>query len=314
MAEVFVGIDVSKDALDIATWPSAEAWRVPNTEPARRALTEQVARLAPALVVIEASGQFEVPMVQALTAAGLACAVINPRQVRDYARATGKLAKTDALDAQVLARFAATVRPSPRPLPDEATRRLEALVGRRRQLVAMISTERNRLRTSSAELREQIDEHLSWLEERVADLDRVVARLIRCNAAWQAKATLLRSAPGVGPTFAATAIACLPELGQLTHRQIAALVGVAPLNHDSGRWRGQRGIWGGRSQVRAVLYMATLVATRCNPAIRGFYQRLLAAGKPKKVALTACMRKLLTQLNALLRQNTAWQSPLAPAA
>src|SRR5919199_309493 len=189
MAEVFVGIDVSKDALEIATWPSAEAWRVPNTAPARRALAEQLARFAPELVVIEASGQFEVPVVRALVAAGLACATINPRQVRDFARATGQLAKTDALDAPVLARFAATVRPSPRPLPDEATRRLEACIGRRRQWVAMTSTERNRRRTRSA---------------------------------------LLRSAPGVGPTFAATVIACLPELGRLTHRQIACPGRVGP--------------------------------------------------------------------------------------
>jgi transposase len=228
MAEVFVGIDVSKDALEIATWPSAEAWRVPNTAPARRALAEQLARFAPELVVIEASGQFEVPVVRALVAAGLACATINPRQVRDFARATGQLAKTDALDAPVLARFAATVRPSPRPLPDEATRRLEACIGRRRQWVAMTSTERNRRRTSSAELRAQLDEHLSWLEERVADHDRAVARLLRSDAAWRARAALLRSAPGVGPTFAATVIACLPELGRLTHRQIACPGRVGP--------------------------------------------------------------------------------------
>jgi len=238
--------------------------------------------------------------------------VINPRQLRDFAKATGKLAKTDALDARVLARFAVTMRPTPRQLPDEATRRLEALVGRRRQLVTMISSERNRRRTSPPDLREQIDEHLGWLQQRVGELDRELARLIRSNDAWHQRSDLLQSAPGVGLTFTATVMACLPELGQLADPEIAALVGVAPLNHDSGKLRGQRGIWGGRAQVRAVLYMPALVATRCSPVIRSFYERLLTAGKPKKLALTACMRKLLTILNAMLRHGTTWSTKAAP--
>jgi transposase len=311
MGEVFVGIDISKDALDVAVWPGTEAWQFPNLDHGLEARVGQLGELAPELVVMEASGQLERPVAKALAKAGLAYVVINPRQVRDFARATGKLAKTDALDARVLARFAATLRPTPKPLPDEATQRLEALVRRRRQLMVMISGERNRRRTSPSDLREQIDEHLNWLQQRVGELDREMARLIRSSAPWHQKSDLLQSAPGVGPTFTATVMASLPVLGQLTHRQIAALVGVAPLNHDSGKWRGQRGIWGGRAQVRAVLYMATLVATRCNPVIRQFYERLLAAGKPKKLALTACMRKLLIILNAMLRHDATWSTKAA---
>jgi transposase len=314
MTEVFVGIDLSKDTLDAAAWPGTKVWRVANTEHDLQTLVTQLKALAPELVVVEASGHLERPVAKALVAAGLACAVINPRQVRDFAKATGKLAKTDALDARVLARFAATVQPIPRALPDEATQRLEALVARRRQLVTMISSEQHRRRTSPPDLRDQINEHVTWLRRRVRELDGELTRLIRSDEAWHQKANLLRSAPGVGPTFTATVMASLPELGQLTHRQVAALVGVAPLNHDSGKLRGQRGIWGGRAQVRAVLYMATLVATKCNPVIRQFYDRLLAAGKPKKVALTACMRKLLTVLNALLRQNVPWSDQSVPAA
>jgi transposase len=239
---------------------------------------------------------------------------MNPRQVRDFAKATGKLAKTDKLDARVLARFAGSVRPAPRPLPDAAARRLEALVARRRQLMAMISSERNRRRTSPPDLRDQLDEHIAWLQQRVSELDRQLTQLLRAREEWKHKSDILQSAPGVGPTFTATALACLPELGQLTHRQIAALVGVAPLNHDSGRLRGQREMWGGRARVRTVLYMTALVASRCNPVISRFYERLLTRGKPKKVALTACMRKLLTILNAMLRHATTWSAAAAPAA
>jgi transposase len=284
MAEVFVGIDVSKDALDVAVWPTAEVWQARNGGAGIVELAERLVALSPTLVVLEASGQLERPVVSALAALDLPLVVINPRQVRDFARATGRLAKTDVLDARVLARFAATVRPSPRPLPDQTAQRLKALVGRRRQVLARLSAEQNRRRTTPPDLLAQLDEHLGWLRRTMAELDRELARVVRSSALWQERARLLQTAPGVGPTLAVTLIAELPELGRLSHKEIAALVGVAPLNRDSGRWRGERGIWGGRAGVRAVLYMAALVATRCNAVIAGFCRRLPAAGKPKKLA------------------------------
>jgi transposase len=313
-AETWVGIDVAKAHLDVAVRPGGDAWRVPNAEPALAELAARLGALAPRLVVLEATGGLELPVAAALGAAGLAVAIVNPRQVRDFARATGRLAKTDALDARVLALFGERVRPEPRPLPDATAAALGALVARRRQLVEMRTAERNRLGTAPPEVRAGIAEHLRWLDAQIAAVDRDRDRAIRGSPAWRAKDDLLRGVPGVGPVVSATLLAGLPELGRLGPRPLAALVGVAPLNRDSGRRRGTRACWGGRAAIRAALYMGTLAATRSNPAIRAYYRRLLARGKPKKVALTACMRKLLTILNAMARQQTPWRPPTLQAA
>jgi transposase len=251
----------------------------------------------------------EVPVTAALAAAGLAVAVVNPRQVRDFAKAVGQLAKSDALDAHVLARFAEVVRPTPRPLPDAEAQALAALLTRRRQVMAMLVAEQQRLPTTLAPLRPRVEAHIAWLRQERDDLDRELRQRIRQSPAWREDDDLLQSVPGVGPVLATTLIAELPELGHLDRKQIATLVGVAPLNCESGILRGRRIIWGGRAQVRAALWMGALVAVRHNPVIRQFYARLLAAGKAKKVALTACMHKLLTILNALLRHRTRWQEP-----
>ena len=247
-----------------------------------------------------------------MAAAALPVVVVNPRQVRDFAaRATGRLAKTDALDAQVLAHFAEAVRPELRPLPDAETQALRDLVARRRQLVAMLVAERQRRRAARAAVRPGIKAHIAWLQQALAQLDDQLQTSVQLSPHWRAHDQLLRSVPGVGPQLARTLLAQLPELGRLDRRRIAALVGVAPYNRDSGQWRGSRSIWGGRASVRAALYMSALVASRHNPVIRDFYQRLLARGKPKKSALTACMRKLLVILNAILKTNTPWQAPLS---
>jgi transposase len=303
---VFVGIDVSKASLDVAAHLPATRWTVDYTE---RELTPLVARLtalAPALIVLEATGGLEIRVVGALAVAGLPVVGVNPRQVRDFAKATGHLAKTDTLDAAVLAHFAAAVRPPVRPLPDAATQGLAAVVTRRRQLVDMLTAERNRLSCAPPGLRKELQAHIRWLERRIAGLDTDLDQAIRTSPLWRAQEDLLRSAPGVGPVVARTLLAQLPELGTLSHKTIAALVGVAPLNRDSGLFRGRRQVWGGRAAVRAVLYMGTLAAVRFNPVLRAFYQRLRAAGKLPKVALTACMHKLLTILNAMLKHQRRW--------
>jgi transposase len=309
MSEVirFVGIDVAKHRLDVAVHPTGERWTGGNDPAGLAALGEQVVRLAPALVVLEATGGFEVPLVGALVARGLPVVIVNPRQVRDFAKALGRLAKTDRIDATVLALFAERVRPAIRPLPDEATRELQAWLARRRQLVEMITAEENRRQQAAAPIRRQIEGHLRWLRRQLAELERELAARVRSSPAWRAAETLLRSTPAVGPVLARTLLADVPELGTLNRKQIAALIGVAPFNRDSGPRQGHRAIWGGRAPVRGVLYMAALVATRCNPAIRTFYLRLLAAGKPHKVALVACMRKLLTILNAVMKHRAAWK-------
>ncbi len=306
-AQLYVGIDVSKDTLDVAVAPAGQQWRVSTTEESLGELVERLQGLSPALVVLEATGGYEVPVAAALGAAGIPLAVVNPRQVRDFARAMGKLAKTDKLDAQVLALFAERVRPAPRPLPDPQTQELDALLARRRQMVAMLTTERNRLGSALPSVRPEIQEHIAWLEERLGGLQDRMTKLLRESPLWREKEDLLRGVPGVGPVVTLTLLAELPELGAMDRRQVAALVGVAPLNRDSGTLRGRRSVWGGRAKVRAALYMSALVATRHNPMICVFYQRLLAAGKPKKVALVACMRKLLTILNAMLKHRTPWQ-------
>lgn len=302
----FVGIDVSKHQFDVALRPSGDAWTVAHDEPGVSVLVARLCALAPALIVLEATGGLEGPLAGALAAAGLPVAVVNPRQVRDFARSTGTLAKTDRLDAQVLAQFGEALRPEPRPLPDAQAQALTALVQRRRQLVEMLTAEKNRLPLAARRIRPQVQTHIAWLQRQIAQFDDELRQLIRASPLWRAKDDLLRSAPGVGPVLATTLLAALPELGTLTRRQIAALVGVAPLNRDSGTLRGRRTVWGGRAPVRAVLYMGTLVAIRHNEVVAAFYHRLRAAGKAPKLALTACMRKLLTILNAMLTHHTRW--------
>ncbi len=265
-------------------------------------------------IVLEATGGWEVALAGALATAGLPVAVVNPRQVRDFARSTGTLAKTDRLDAQLLAQFADAVRPEPRPLPDAQAQELTALLQRRRQLVEMLTAEKNRLTFAARRIRPQLQAHIEWLHKQLAQFDDDLRQLVRASPLWREKDDLLRSAPGVGPVLSTTLLAALPELGRLTRQQIAALVGVAPLNRDSGTLRGRRTVWGGRAHVRAVLYMSTLVATRHNPVVAAFYRRLRAAGKAPKLALTACMRKLLTILNAMLKHHTRWAPALAQPA
>ena len=313
--DVYVGIDVSKVRLDIAARPAGEAWSLPNDEEGIEELLDRLGKMRPSLVVLEASGGYERPVVAALAAARLPAAVINPRQARDFAKATGKLAKTDELDAQALAHFAEAVKPEVRPVPDEQAREFAAIIARRRQVVGMLVAEGNRLETAVSPVRERIEAHIEFLKAELEDLDADLDRVIRGSSVWREKDELLRSVPGVGPKVSATLLADLPELGTLDNKQLAALVGVAPLNRDSGVFRGKRRTWGGRAAVRQMLYMAAVTAARCNPIFREFYRRLIAAGKPKKVALTACMRKLLVVLNSMLKHGTRWQQQhAAPAA
>ena len=314
MAGVWIGIDVAKATLDVAVRPTNEQRQVGNELPAIAGLVAWLATLEPTLVVLEATGGLEVPLAAALATAGLPVAVVNPRQVRQFAQALGRLAKTDALDARVLAHFAEAVHPEPRPLPDAAARALDGLVGRRRQVVEMLVAERNRRRTASGPVGQRIQAHIAWLEQELDDLDRALRDAIEASPLWRATEDLLRGVPGVGPVTARTLLAELPELGTLDRKQIAALVGVAPLNRDSGTLRGTRTCWGGRATVRAALYMAARTAVRHNPLIRPLYERLRAAGKPDKLALVACMRKLLTILNAMLRDRAPWHPQLAVAA
>jgi transposase len=302
----FIGIDVAKATLDYACRPSGATGTVPNDDGGIRALVEQLQGHHPTLLVLEATGGYEAAVVAALATAGLPVVVANPRQVRDFARATGQLAKTDAIDAQVLALFAERVRPTPRPLPDEAAHALDALLTRRRQLVEMLVAERNRLLVARPAVRRDLQQHIRYLERRLREADDDLHTAVKTSPLWRVKDDLLQSVPGVGRVVSLTLLAELPELGRLSSKEIAALVGVAPLARDSGTLRGKRLVYGGRAPVRAVLYMAALVASKCNPVIRAFYQRLRAAGKPAKVALTACMRKLLVILNAMARSGTPW--------
>ena len=302
----FVGIDVAKGDFVVACRPDRASWKASNDGPGINATIERLQRLGPLLVVLESTGGYERPLAVALAAATLPVVVVNPRQVRDFGKATGQLAKTDRLDAHLLALFAERVRPAPRPLVDAARQQLAGLVARRRQLHDMRTAELNRLPHASAAIRGEIRRHLRWLEQRISAIDRDLADTIQRNPTWRAQEQLLRSVPGIGPVICRTLLADLPELGQLNRRQVAALVGVAPLVADSGQRRGRRLVWGGRAPVRAVLYMGALVAARYNHVIQRFYQRLIAAGKPKKLALTACVRKLLTILNAMMRTNTGW--------
>lgn len=310
-SQVHVGIDVSKATLDVGVHETGETWWVGNNRPGIRSLVARLRQMEPQLLLLEASGGYEQRLLDALAAAGLPAALVNPRQLRDFARAAGVLAKTDKIDALILARFAATMRPQLRRLSDARERELSALQARRRQLVEMLTAEKNRLEKASRGVAKEIRGHIRHLERRLEALDKAIQEQIRCDPELQSKEQLLRSVPGIGPVLASTLLGNLPELGRLNRRQIAALVGVAPLNRDSGTMRGRRSVWGGRSHVRATLYMNALAASRFNPVIRAFYQRLCAAGKPQKVALVACMRKLLTILNSILHNRTPWNAKYA---
>lgn len=302
-----VGVDVSKRTLDLAVHLTAESWAVRHDPEGMAAALVRLQELQPECVVIEATGGLELPFAALLASAGQPVRLVNPRQARDFAKACGRLAKTDRVDAASLAHMGAALNLQPRPLPEAEQQALGALVTRRRQLVEMLTAEGNRLERTPQDIQERIRAHLAWLRRELRDVDKEVHDAIRASDAWKAQDELLRSMPGIGPVTSVTLLADLPELGQLDHKQIAALVGVAPFNRDSGTLRGRRTVWGGRANVRQVLYMATLVATRFNPVIRAFYQRLLEAGKLKKVALVACMHKLLIHLNAMVKTNVAWR-------
>lgn len=302
----YVGIDVSKGVLDVALVPGGEAWSEGNSPEGIASLTRRLVELEPALVILEATGGYEAALTASLIAASLPAVVVNPRQVRDFARAKGRLAKTDKLDARLLAEFGEAIRPEIRPTPDAAVQELSGLLRRRQQLVEMLTAERNRLRMASPAVRLDISDHVQWLEQRLEDIEGRLQTAIRSTPSWREKDKLIQGEKGAGPVLALTLMADVPELGQLTGKKISALVGVAPFNCDSGEMRGKRRIWGGRAGVRATLYMATRSAVRHNPAIRPLYERLIASGKPDKVAVTACMRKFLVILNAIVRDGKSF--------
>lgn len=303
----YLGIDVSATTLDSAS-ATGTTWQHPNTPTGIAQLVAALAPTAPTLIVLEATGAYHASVTGALVAAGLPVAVVNPRQIRRFAESVGQLAKTDRLDAALLARFAATVHPPVRALPDAATQELAALVDRRRQLLEMLTMERNRLPVARRSVRASLQQTIRALERALAALEEETDRWIQDSPVWRAREDLLTSVPGIGPQTARALIARLDELGRTSSREIAALVGVAPFAQESGRWRGQRHIRGGRADVRTLLYMAALTAARCNPVIRALYRRLKAAGKPTKVALTACMRRLLIIINAMVRKQERWQA------
>ena len=305
----YVGIDVSKDTLDVHVRPSCESFQLSYDEEGLERLLAALAGQPVALILVEATGGIESRLVARLAAAHLPVVLINPRQVRDFAKATGELAKTDRIDAAMLSLFAERIRPQVRALPDEAARDFEARLTRRRQLLEMLTAERHRLRQARPAVRKAIEKHVHWLERQLRDCDRDLDHTIAQSPLWRARENLLQSVPGVGDVLTRTLLSQLPELGSLNAKEIAKLVGVAPLADDSGKRRGSRHIWGGRAQVRCVLYMAALVATRHNPVLRTYYQHLLRRGKAKKVALTACMRKLLIILNAIVRDGCPWTPP-----
>lgn len=310
---VFVGIDVAKEKVDVAVRPTGEKWEARNDEQGRKELVQRLRTLSPTLVVLEATGGYEVELALALTDASMAVRIVNPRQVRDFAKGKGLLAKTDGLDAGILAEYAETYQPEARALPDEEAREMAALLSRRRQLIDMKTAENNRLEHARGEVRKRILAHVAWLKGEIERTERNLDDKIRRSPLYVEKNERLQSVPGVGKQTALSLILNLPELGTLDRKQIAALAGVAPFNRDSGKRRGKKSIWGGRAQVRAVLYMAAVVASRHNKVIRVFYEKLLAAGKPKKLALTACMRKLLTILNSMTRSGSSWVPSLAMA-
>ena len=309
MKEVVVGIDISKEMLDIGVVPSSEKWSIPNGLNGLAELARRLSDLSPKLVVMESTGGLERPVRAVVEQAGLPCAVVNPRQVRDFAKAMGILAKTDSLDALVLATFGAKVQPEARPGKDPESLELQEILTRRRQLIGILTAEKNRLgQVTSAQVRSDIQDHISWMEQRLKGFDKDMKRRIKELPEWRERAKIMLSVPGVGPVTMFTMLALFPELGKLTRREIGALAGLAPFNRDSGKYRGQRRIWGGRAAVRSVLYMAALSGIRWNPALKSFHDRLIKAGKKKKVAITACMRKLVTILNSMVRTGTMWQA------
>lgn len=303
---VYVGIDISTTTLDVAIVPEVKYWQVSNDPSGIDMLVKRLVALRPAGVVMEATGGIEMPVAIALYKADIIAALVNPRQVRDFARSLGILAKTDKLDATIIAKFAEATKPEPRPLPDTTAQELKALVTRRRQLMEMLTMEKNRLHAAMPQLRIRIQLNVEWLLKQIDEVDKDISSLIQASPLWRAKDNLLQSVPGVGPVLSQTILAELPELGKVNSKQVAALVGVAPFNRDSGNLRGKRSIWGGRAHLRKIVYMGTLVATRFNPVIKPFYQRLIDTGKAKKVALVACMRKLLIILNAMVKHGTLW--------
>ena len=306
-----IGIDVSKQELEVAVHESDYKLCCPNKISSFGQLIAELINLRPALIVLEATGGLEIPVVNALHAAGLPVVVVNPRNVRAFARALGQLAKTDRLDARVLAHFAAAIKPPLRPIKSKDEQELDALMGRRGQLVEMLADEKNRRASAASDtVRDKIKDHMDWLEDSIAEIDQQLKALLKTSACWQAKDKLLQSVPGIGHVTSFSMIAGLPELGKLDRQKISKLVGVAPLNDDSGQQRGTRHIYGGRAQLRRVLYMAALTASRHNPVIKEFYQRLRAKHKPFKVAITACIRKLLSIINVMVRDNTSWKSPV----
>jgi transposase len=302
----YIGIDIAKDSMEVAVHESQEKWSFANDETGIAKLKTRMKKLKPSLIVMEATGGYEVAVAAELHSLGFPVAVVNPRHIRDFARSVGILAKTDALDAKVIARYAATVKPEARALPAEDTRRLGVIMMRRRQIVVMRTAEKNRLHQADPEIKGRIKVHITWLEQELDDINKELKQMIESSPEWKEKNDILQSVPGVGQNLAMTILSDFPELGQLNRKQAAALSGVAPFNRDSGIMRGKRSIWGGRGVVRAAVYMSIVSAIRFNPQIKTFYQRLVKAGKLRKVAMVACMRKLLCILNVMLKNHTSW--------
>lgn len=302
----YVGIDVAKDSMEVTAHEGTENWNFTNDEAGICKLITRMEKLSPSLIVLEATGGYEVTIAAELHSMGFPVAVVNPRHIRDFARSVGILAKTDILDARVIARYAATVQPAPRALPTEDTKRLGSIMMRRKQIVSMRTAEKNRLHQADPAVRERIKAHISWLEQELDNINKELKQMIESNPEWKEKSEIIQSVPGVGPNLAMTILSDFPELGQLNRKQTAALSGVAPFNRDSGKMRGKRGIWGGRAVVRTAAYMSIVSAIRFNPQIKPFYKRLIESGKLRKVAMVACMRKLLCILNAMLKNHTTW--------
>lgn len=309
--EVFVGIDVCKENLEVCIRPREETMVFAQSEDGWALMGQFIQSFSPRLVVLEATGGLERGAVATLAAKGIPVVVVNPRQVRHFAISKGILAKTDKIDARVIAQFAESIRPEIRPLKDGEAQEGDALATRRRQIVQMLTAEKNRLHSAPGRAREDIRLHIQWLQKRLERIEKDMDRRIQKSPIWRVKGEILRSMKGVGPGLCRALVTDLPELGTLKRQKISVLVGVAPLNRDSGKFRGRRTTWGGRAEIRSVLYMATVAAIRCNPVIRAFHERLLKAGKPPKVAIVACMRKMLIILNAMMKNQTLWQPPVA---